>query len=243
MTNVIERYLNSLSEDISTLDISSKGIKSLPNLTRFKNLEKLNCSNNHLKSLPALPENLKTLFCDNNKLTLLNTLPQNLEDLFCDNNKLTCLPSLPKNLKELYCSNNQLSLLPNLPENLKILCCYNNELTLLPTLPQNLEDLYCFHNQLHVLPNLPQNIEELDYCYNPIYEIVNNNSLIKIKQNIQILNNFRHLCYCLKFKKQLRKWLWEKVREPNVKKLYNPNYLVDNLGDEDDLDTVLNNWK
>jgi hypothetical protein len=81
-------------------------------------------------------------------------------------------------------------------------------------------------------------------CYNnPIYEIVNNNSLIKIKKNIQIFNNFRCLYYYLKFKKQLRKWLWEKVREPNIKKLYNPIYLIENLKEEDDLDTVLNNWK
>jgi len=239
----IERYLNSLSEDILTLDITSMGIKSLPDLTRFKNLEKLDCSHNQLTSLPTLPQYLKILICDNNQLTCLPTLPQNIEYLFCVDNQLTCLPTLPKNLQELYCNDNQLSLLPNLSENLKILCCYNNQLTCLPTLPQNLEELYCINNQLHVLPNLPQNLEELDCFNNPIYEIVNNNSLIKIKKNVQILNNFRHLYYCLKFKKQLRKWLWEKVREPNVKKLYNPNYLIENLGDEDDLDTVLDNWK
>jgi hypothetical protein len=51
------------------------------------------------------------------------------------------------------------------------------------------------------------------------------------------------LYYCLKFKKQLRKWLWEKVREQNAKNLYNPNYLIENLGDEDDLNTFLDNWK
>jgi len=223
MATVVEIYLNSLSSDIDTLDIRRMGIQSLPDLTRFKNL--------------------KTLFCDNNKLTLLNNLPQNLENLFCVDNQLTCLPTLPQNLEELYCNDNQLSLLPNLSENLKILCCYNNQLTCLPTLPQNLEELYCINNQLHVLPNLPQNLEELDCFNNPIYEIVNNNSLIKIKQNIQILNNFRHLYYCFKYKKQLRKWLWEKVREPIAKKLYDPIYLIENLGQDDDLDTVLDNWK
>jgi len=55
--------------------------------------------------------------------------------------------------------------------------------------------------------------------------------------------NFRHLYYCLKFKKQLRKWLWEKVREPKIEKLYNPSYLIENLGDGDNLDEVLKNWK
>ena len=143
MTTKVERYLNSLSEDILTLDISYMDIKYFPDLTRFKNLQ----------------------------------------------------------------------------------------------------ELYCYDNELTSLPTLPQNLKELDCDYNPIYEIVNSNSLFQTKENIQILNNFRHLYYCLKFKKQLRKWLWEKVREPNIKKMYNPIYLIENLSDEDNLDTVLDNWK
>ena len=67
--------------------------------------------------------------------------------------------------------------------------------------------------------------------------------MIKIKQNIQILNNFRYLYYCYQFKKQLKKWLYEKIREPNAKKMYNPIYLIENLKEDDDLDTVLDNWK
>jgi len=203
MTTAIETYLNSLSDNIPTIDISVEGIKSLPDLTRFKNLKKLICSHNQLTSLPTLPQNLQILICDNNLLTYLPTLPQNLQILYCYNNKLTSLPTLPQNLKELN--------------------CYNNKLNLLSTLPQNLEIFNCVNN--------------------PIYKIVNNDSLFQIKQKIQILNNFRHLYYCLKFKKQLRKWLWEKVREPSAKKLYNPKYLIENLGDKDDLDTVLGNWK
>jgi hypothetical protein len=39
ITTNIETYLNSLSDDILILDVSFKGIKSLPNLTRFKNLK------------------------------------------------------------------------------------------------------------------------------------------------------------------------------------------------------------
>jgi Leucine-rich repeat (LRR) protein len=190
MTTNIETYLNSLSEDILTLNVSCRSIKSLPNLTRFKNLQKL----------------------------------------YCNNNKLTSLPTLPQNLQELYCNNNKLTSLPILPQNLRILFCFTNELTSLPILPENLKTL--------------------SYSNNPIYKTVNSkslinyrNSLIEIKKNIQILNNFRHLYYCLKFKKQLRKWLWEKVREPNIMKIYSPNYLIENLGDKDDLDTVLNNWK
>ena len=130
--------------------------------------------------------------------------------------------------------------MPTLPQNLEILNCSYNELTSL-NFPQNLQKLYCYCNQLTSL-TLSQNLKILHCDNNPIYEIVNNDSLIKIKQNIQILNNFRYLYYSLKFKKQLRKWLWEKVREPKIKKLYDPIYLI-NLKEDDDLDTFLDNWK
>ena len=119
--------------------------------------------------------------------------------------------------------------LPTLPQNLWVLYCSTNELTLLPTLPQNLQHLYCFNNELTLLHTLPQNLQVLYCSNNPIYEVVYNDRLIKIKQHIQILNNFCYLYYCLKFKKQLRKWLWKKVRQPNIKKIYNPNYLIGNL--------------
>jgi Leucine-rich repeat (LRR) protein len=115
-------------------------------------------------------------------------------------------------------------------------------LTSLPNLLKNLEVLHCSNNQLTSLPTLPQNLEVLQYSNNTVYEIVNSDSSIKLKKNIQILKNFRHLYHCLRLKKQLRKWLWEKVREPIIKKMYNPIYLVENLGEDDDLDTVLNNW-
>jgi Leucine-rich repeat (LRR) protein len=218
----IETYLNSLSNEIVTLDVSYKGITSLPDLTRFKNLKKLICYKNNLTCLPLLPQNLQELYCSHNKLTCLPTLPPNLKELDCSYNQLTCLHPLPQNLQEFSCSKNKLTCLPTLPPNLKELDCFSNKLTCLPTLPPNLQTLYCYDI--------------------PIWEIVNSNSLFQIKKNIQILNNLRDLYYCLKFKKQLRKWLWEKVREKRAMEMYNPNYLVENLSDEEDLEKVLENW-
>ena len=131
--------------------------------------------------------------------------------------------------------------MPTLPQNLKILYCFKNQLTSLPTLPQNLEILYCFKNQLTSLPTLPQNLD-FSYSNNPICNILgNNSSLIKIKQNIKILNNFRYLYYCLKFKKQFIKWLW-KSKEKEIMDKYHPKYLLENLKENTDLDEFLNNW-
>ena len=222
MTSDIETYLNSLSVDIDKLYISNRNITSLPDLTRFKKLEVLYCCENSLTSLPTLPKSLKKLHCCVNELTSLLPLPQSLEELLCCDNELTSLPTLSQSLA--------------------ILDCYNNKLTSLPTLPQSLKKLVCAKNKLTSLPNLPQKLEEL-YCHsNPIFEIIHNDMLLIKKQNIQTLNNFRHLYYCLQFKKQLKKWLWEKVREPKIKKMYSPMYLIEKLGDGDDLDTVLNSW-
>ena len=159
--------------------------------------------------------------------TYLDSLSEDILILSIDSREITVFPDLSrfKNLKELY--------------------CYKNKLTSLPTiLPQTLVTLYCFDNKLTYLHSLPEKILYFYYPNNPICNIldINNNSLIKVKQNIKIVNNFRYLYFSLKFKKQLRKWLWEKVREKKIIDKYHPNYLLENLEENADLDKFLNNW-
>jgi Leucine-rich repeat (LRR) protein len=246
MITEINTYLNSLSVDILTLSIDGRGITKLPDLTRFKNLKELYCSNNQLSSSPTtLPQTLEILFCSGNKLTSLPDLPKNLKELYLTGNELSSLPTLPQTLEKLYCSDNKLTSLPNLTslKNLVKLECCNNELSSLPTLPQNLKSLFCFGNKLTYLPNLPENILHFIYWDNPICDILDNdnNSLMKVKQNIQIVNNFRHLIYSLRSKKRFMKWLW-KSKEKKIMEKYNPNYLLENLKEDTDLDEFLNNW-
>ena len=71
------------------------------------------------------------------------------------------------------------------------------------------------------------------------YEIVLSNSYAQTKKNIRVFKYFRHLYNSLK----LRNWLWEKVLKPKIEQKYHPNYLIKNLGEDDHLETVLNNWK
>ena len=165
--------------------------------------------------------------------------------MICDENQLTSLTYLPKTLVHLDCSDNKLTSLPNLPESLLQLDCCENKLIYLPKLPETLLSLECDINQLTHLPNLPENLRCLYFYNNPIYEVINviknHKNGYNLRHTIKNINRFRELYYCIKFKKMFRKWLYEKVREPKAMKLYSPEYLMNELKDEEtDLDEVLN---
>ena len=226
----IETYLNSLPENTTEININCRGVTYLPELTRFINLQHLSCDDNYLISLPALPNSLRYLSCHRNKLRSLPVLPENLRYLYCSYNPIKSLPELPPYLQDLYCMKNQLTSLPELPPNLLYLYLTGNELTSLPALPETLRSLYCNHNRLTSMPFLPKSIKNLDFDFNPVWK------------TIKKLNSFRHLYYSLKFKDQFRNWLWEKVRRPKIEQKYHPNYLIDNLSEDNDLDEFLHYW-
>ena len=75
----IEEYLQELDVDIEEIVLNCKCLEYIPDLSRFKNLKKLNCEGNKLKSLPKLPESLEILDCYCNKLTIIEELPENLK--------------------------------------------------------------------------------------------------------------------------------------------------------------------
>jgi len=102
------------------------------------------------------------------------------------------------------------------------------------------------------MPTLPQTINGFSYCFNPIWEnqrqiirdhpVGDHPSIFITIQQINTYNSFRHLYYSLKFKKQFRNWLWEKVRKHKIEQKYHPNNLIQNLNENTDLDTFLINW-
>ena len=69
----IETYLNSLPNDTHSIDLSLRGLKYLPDLSKFKNLQYLNCAHNNLTYLPPL-KYLIELNCSYNNLTSLPPL-------------------------------------------------------------------------------------------------------------------------------------------------------------------------
>ena len=243
----IEEYLNSLPDDAYIIDVANKKATYLPDMSRFHNLKKLYCDNCELTNLPPLNPNLEYLHCSYNQLTSLPQLNPNLETLHCYNNQLTSLPTLNCELQIFYCHNNQLTSLPQLNTNLKILYCGYNQLTSLPQLNPNLETLYCNNNILTSLPQLNKHLQIIYYHNNLIYDVINSNIPNVMKKRVQILYNFRHLYYSLKFKKQFRYLLWVKVREPKIQEYYSPQNLMKLLNgidesDEEEIDNVLSNW-
>jgi len=55
---MIDSYINLLPDNIVFIDISHKNLDFIPDLSRFKNLKKIDCSYNKIKNLPILNDNL-----------------------------------------------------------------------------------------------------------------------------------------------------------------------------------------
>ena len=118
--------------NVTSIDVSNMGIKSLQGIEAFKALVELNCNGNQLIGLK---------FPDNPNLTILR----------CWNSQLPSLDvSANTKLKQLWCGNNKLEVL-NVSQNpqLEILSCHTNRLTSLD-LSQNkeLSELYFYSNQI-----------------------------------------------------------------------------------------------
>jgi hypothetical protein len=80
------------------------------------------------------------------------------------------------------------------------------------------------------MPKLPESINSFAYHFNPVW---------KIRKQI---NSFRYLYYSLKFKRQFKNWLWEKVRKPKIEQKFHPTYLIENLKEDRDLDEFIADW-
>ncbi len=150
-------------EVVNTTSMScfNSQLYDLTGIQYFDNLQFLDCSGNHLDSLPLLPNSLTELFCRDNLLSSLPILSDSMTRLDCSLNQFAILPSLPSSLKELDCGNNQITSLPSLPSSLTSLLCYNSFLTSLPSLPNSITTIYCEGNYLSSLPTLPTSLDLL----------------------------------------------------------------------------------
>ena len=147
-------------KNITSLDCSNDSLHIIPALP--PRLNYFNCQINQLDSLPGLSDTLETLICDSNQLRLLPSLPAYLSYLDCAYNQLDSLPVLPiASMYYLSCNANHISNLPSLPAGLNCLNCGNNLLSNLPSLPLSLATLMCPSNQIDSLPTLPSGLNNL----------------------------------------------------------------------------------
>ena len=75
----VQKFIDSLPNNVTSINLSNRDISTLPVLTRFKNLKILYCSGNQLTCLPVLNNTLEELYCYNNKLTTVPQLNENLK--------------------------------------------------------------------------------------------------------------------------------------------------------------------
>jgi hypothetical protein len=210
----IESYFNSLSYDIEELLISIQIITSL-DVSRFNKLKILDCSNNLISQISALPDTLEILLCNNCEIYSICNLPINLKILNCEKNFLQYIPQLPNTLEEFNCSNNILQYLPHLPKNLKKLICKNNLLQNLPLLPSSLYHLDCENNDIEEIINIPINVKKLN-CKNNLLLF---DDIITYRIYI-----CKKIYYTIKYGHRLERFFIKNIRNKNIniELLYTP---------------------
>jgi hypothetical protein len=125
------------------------------------------------------------------------------------------------------------------PPSFKYLQCGDNPIKLHrmidTVLDANID--YTFEEIVSVSKKLDNIPTELLYLYDET-----NFSHSQIREHHTKLLKFNKMFYGGIIIKPLRKLLYTKIIEPRVMKKYHPNYLVEHLKEEDNLDDFLENW-
>lgn len=130
------------------LDLSHRGLTSLPDISHLTSLRELHIEDNELQTLPVLPAGLRLLNACNNQL-------QSLPDI-----------SYLTSLQTLHIAYNKLQALPDIShmDSLRVLWACYNELQTLPDIPPSLTDLYVSHNKLQSLPDFSRMADQRPAC-------------------------------------------------------------------------------
>ncbi len=148
------------------LDISSKGLTSLPDLTSVIIQGMFLCNYNKLTSLRGAPQNVGSFSCEGNQLTTLVGAPQNVGGSFnCSHNQLTSLIGVPQVIVEnFYCTFNLLTSLEDGPLAVgRDFRCDYNQLTSLKGAPSSFVAgaVTCTNNPLTSLEHAPPKFQVL----------------------------------------------------------------------------------
>lgn len=147
------------------MDCSNSNIEDIYGIWFFKNLQRLNCSNNGALfgwqgPVCPLPPRLKYLDCSHTWIgNIFNKWPDSLVYLNINYSSINPCPSFPNTLQELDCGATIFSTLPPFPQSLRTLYCEGSELSELPELPDGLTYMRLAVNfNLYCLPKLPDGL-------------------------------------------------------------------------------------
>lgn len=238
-----------------------------PNLVRWF------CEYTRLKTLPPLPKSLRSLEIGHCEISGPLLLSENIQYVSCEDNFITNISStgsMPQ-LESLYCQFNALESFGNLP-NMRFLDCAFNRLRTLRGLPREVVALTCSSNQFTHFPDIVTT-GLLECVNNPLVSLpdsamyglrtlfaienttlhnafaiahpVNTNDLTSFWMWNEKLNKTRFRIMCLKFRKPLRQWLWDRVRRPKIEHRFhwrNLHVLLDSIGEDGDDDAAIQEW-
>jgi Leucine-rich repeat (LRR) protein len=186
-------------DTVTRLYFSQLDLETVPQVVyRFKNLQEIDLSKNHLTEIPAeltaIPK-LKRLHLNFNQLKNEGahfTKNKHLEAINLQENELTTIPpEIKKNrrLNSLWIGNNSLILLDNQAFNglkrLEVINLYKSNLKAIPTAVKKLKrlkELDLYHNQLQTLPNEVcrlKNLHTLAVSHNDLGQLPKNLSKLK----------------------------------------------------------------
>ena len=138
----MSNLFDNIDENVEILDFSRCKLTEIPDLSRFKNLKKLDLSFNNIKTVNNLPNGLEYLDMTYNLIKYIDNLPITLYGLNVSCNPIKNFDMLPITLYEFEWHSIKIDNknFYNLPPNLRILKLFDNHLN---------KNLPIFLNEFH----------------------------------------------------------------------------------------------
>ena len=166
MNKKTKSILDEYNDEITELDVSNKNIKGILNLSKFKKLYKLNCSNNNITKIIVI-KNLTDINCSHNKIVKVsdklffssqnNILTNPIEEIeYPFDINMGLFGNTVKKIIFNYSFNDQVD---NLPNELKILVFSNKFNKTVDNLPNCLKEIYFGYDFNQFVDNLPASLE------------------------------------------------------------------------------------
>ncbi len=245
--NLLEQLPAVLPTKLHSLDCDYNRLRSLPPLP--PTLVTLSFKSNQISGTFVVDDHLETLFCEHNQLThiVANSPKCDLKKLHCSFNRLVFVDKFPA-LIDLVCGNNRLTSLPHGMNWLEYVICDHNQITHLYGM-ERVYYLSCGQNPLRAMFGEYPRLRSLFFNNTDLCTVFANNSKntgsagahnVPLHEDGHVtpwvffhwnaeLNRCRERIFLQKFRKPLREWLWERVRQPRIERFFHYEELTRQL--------------